>query len=250
MESSILSVNRDYYGDLHNMGHVFISYAHDPDHRNLESFGVIGDSATAMRDPAFYRWHAYVDDLFQQHKERLTPYTVPELTFQGIQVTNIQVQPSSGPANTFQTYWQQSDVDFSRGMDFVPRGNVFARFTHLQHTDFQWAVNITNNTGAQTNGMVRIFLAPRFDERGTQMLLRDQRLMMTEMDKFPAACEFSTSTKARSRFLFYFERNLCSEPRRQPDPPPLDGIQRDDSIRENVPQLGRESPWRRHHPGV
>lgn len=55
MESSSLSVNRDFYGDLHNMGHVFISYAHDPDHRHLESFGVIGDSSTAMRDPIFYR---------------------------------------------------------------------------------------------------------------------------------------------------------------------------------------------------
>lgn len=35
MESSLISRNRAYYGDLHNMGHVFISYAHDPDHRHL-----------------------------------------------------------------------------------------------------------------------------------------------------------------------------------------------------------------------
>lgn len=73
MESSILSVNRDLYGDLHNLGHVFLSYAHDPDHRHLESFGVIGDSSTAMRDPVFYRWHAFIDDLFQEHKQRLPP---------------------------------------------------------------------------------------------------------------------------------------------------------------------------------
>lgn len=71
MESSSISVNRDLYGDLHNLGHVFISYSHDPDHRHLESFGVMGDSATAMRDPIFYRWHAYIDDLFQEHKQRL-----------------------------------------------------------------------------------------------------------------------------------------------------------------------------------
>lgn len=190
MESSTISVNRDFYGDLHNMGHVFISYAHDPDHRNLESFGTIGDSATAMRDPAFYRWHAYVDDMFQQHKERLTPYTEQQLTFQGIRVSGIQVQPNNAAANTFQTFWQQSDVDLSRGMDFVPRGNVFARFTHLQHTDFQYQININNQTGSQASGMVRIFMSPRFDERGTAMLLRDQRLMMTEMDKFPVACKF------------------------------------------------------------
>lgn len=35
MESSILSPNSDYYGDLHNLGHVAICYAHDPDHRFL-----------------------------------------------------------------------------------------------------------------------------------------------------------------------------------------------------------------------
>lgn len=37
IESSILSPNRTFYGDMHNMGHVFISYIHDPDHRHLVS---------------------------------------------------------------------------------------------------------------------------------------------------------------------------------------------------------------------
>ena len=35
MESSSISINRDLYGNLHGMGHVFISYAHDPDNRHL-----------------------------------------------------------------------------------------------------------------------------------------------------------------------------------------------------------------------
>lgn len=127
MESSILSPNRQLYGDLHNMGHVFISYSHDPDHRNLETFGVMGDSATAMRDPVFYRWHAYVDDIFQEHKELLPAYNTQQLGHQGVSITAVIVQPESGPVGTFQTFWQQSDIDLSRGMDFVPRGNVFAR---------------------------------------------------------------------------------------------------------------------------
>ncbi|MCW3465916.1 hypothetical protein [Chitinophaga nivalis] len=29
--SNALSVNRDFYGDLHNFGHVAISYIHEPD---------------------------------------------------------------------------------------------------------------------------------------------------------------------------------------------------------------------------
>lgn len=133
MESSILSPNRQLYGDMHNMGHIFVSYAHDPDHRNLESFGVMGDSATAMRDPFFYRWHAYVDDIFQAHKESLPAYTLPQLEYRGITVTSVTVQPSSGATGTFQTFWQQSDVELSRGLDFLPRGNIFARYTSTLH---------------------------------------------------------------------------------------------------------------------
>lgn len=38
IESSSISPNRDFYGDLHNMGHVFLSYIHDPDHRHLVSY--------------------------------------------------------------------------------------------------------------------------------------------------------------------------------------------------------------------
>lgn len=35
MESSILSPNVNFYGDLHNMGHMSLSFIHDPDHRYL-----------------------------------------------------------------------------------------------------------------------------------------------------------------------------------------------------------------------
>ncbi|XP_067629385.1 phenoloxidase 2 [Eurosta solidaginis] len=184
IESSILSPNRSLYGDFHNMGHVFISYSHDPQHRHLESFGVMGDSATAMRDPVFYRWHAYIDDIFQEHKSRIPPYTLPELSYEGVFITGVQVSAEGGRPNVLNTFWQQSDVDLSRGMDFVPRGNVFARFTHLQHIPFTYTININNDGGAQRFGTVRIFLGPKTDERGQGMLFKDQRLMMIELDKF------------------------------------------------------------------
>lgn len=101
---------------------------HDPDQRYLESFAVMGDVTTAMRDPIFYRWHGYIDDLFQEHKTRLPQYTVQELGFPNVTVGEVTVQPQNGPVDTFQTFWRTSDVDLSRGMDFVPRGNVFAKY--------------------------------------------------------------------------------------------------------------------------
>lgn len=74
IQSTILSPNKDYYGDLCKMGHMFIAYCHDPDNRHLETYGVMGDPATTLRDPVFYRWHAYLLDLFQMHKKHLQPY--------------------------------------------------------------------------------------------------------------------------------------------------------------------------------
>lgn len=212
MESSIISPNRSLYGDFHNMGHVFISYSHDPDHRHLESFGVMGDSATAMRDPVFYRWHAYIDDIFQEHKIRLPPYTLPELGYDGISITGVQVSPEGGRSNVLQTFWQQSDIDLSRGMDFVPRGNVFARFTHLQHTPFTYTINVNNDSGAQRFGTVRIFLGPKTDERGQGMLFKDQRLLMIELDKFVVALNPGQNTIRRrsteSSVTIPFERTF------------------------------------------
>lgn len=183
IESSIISPNRAFYGDIHNYGHVFLSYIHDPDHRHLESFGVIGDSTTAMRDPIFYRWHAFIDDVFQQFKATLPRYSVNQLNYDGVTVTSCQVQSQNAPANVLSTFWQQSDVDLSRGMDFQPRGSVFVRFTHLQHQPFNYTINV-NNAGAARQGTCRIFIAPAVDERGNPWLFQDQRTLFIELDRF------------------------------------------------------------------
>lgn len=39
----------------------------------------MGDPATAMRDPVFYRWHAFVDDIFQEHKNLLPRYNTQQV---------------------------------------------------------------------------------------------------------------------------------------------------------------------------
>ncbi|XP_063705143.1 phenoloxidase 2-like [Culicoides brevitarsis] len=184
VESSSLSPNRQYYGTLHNEGHVIISFAHDPTNKHLESFGLINEPATAMRDPMFYRWHAFIDDIFQTYKEQLPPYTAEQLTWQNINVTAVEVQPRQGPKNTFQTFWNRSAVDFSRGLDFQPRGSVYVEFDHLNHTPFMYRIQVENRTRQTRLGMCRIFMAPKNDERNVGMLFRDQRVLMIEMDKF------------------------------------------------------------------
>ncbi|XP_045539351.1 phenoloxidase subunit 1 [Papilio machaon] len=218
MESSIISRNRVYYGDLHNMGHVFISYCHDPDHRNLEQFGVMGDSATAMRDPIFYRWHAYVDDLFTMYKSKLPPYGDDKLDFPGIRVSSISIESPAG-ANTFATQWEQSTVELSRGMDFTPRGSVLARFTHLQHDEFVYVIEVNNTLAQAATGTVRIFMAPTVDENGAPLSFEDQRRLMIELDKFTQPLNAGTNTIRRrsveSSVTIPYERTFRNQSNRQ-----------------------------------
>lgn len=47
-----------------------------------ERFGVMGDLATTMRDPLFYLWHNFIDDIFREFKSTLPRYTVAALDFQ------------------------------------------------------------------------------------------------------------------------------------------------------------------------
>lgn len=39
----------------------------------------MGEPATAMRDPIFYRFHAFVDDVFLEHKNTLPEYTLQQV---------------------------------------------------------------------------------------------------------------------------------------------------------------------------
>ncbi|KAI5703503.1 hypothetical protein M8J75_012530 [Diaphorina citri] len=184
LEASNLSINKDLYGELHNFGHLAIAYCHDPDNRYLESFGVMGDSTTAMRDPIFYRWHENINDIFMVYKNSLPPYSTDQLNYDQIRIKNVEVSAPGIPKNEFSTFWQQSDVNLSRGLDFAPRGRIYARFTHLQHAPFTIKINVENTSGKRRRGTVRIFLAPKFDERNSQFNFREQKGLFMELDRF------------------------------------------------------------------
>lgn len=185
LEPSDLNINPQLYGSLHGTGHDLIAYIHDPDARYKEDLGVMGDVATAMRDPIFYRWHCNIDNIFKKHKSLLRQYNEQELGFQGVRVDGVEAKIASAKSqpNTLITYWQKSDVDLAAGLDFGPNGNVFAHFTHLQNAPFEYNIKVTNS-GSARRGTVRIFLLPKTDERGAPLNLNDVRTLAIEMDRF------------------------------------------------------------------
>ncbi|GLH11231.1 Phenoloxidase 1 [Gryllus bimaculatus] len=218
LEASDLSINPNLYGNLHNVGHLLLGFIHDPDHRHLESFGVIGDSATAMRDPIFYRWHAFIDDLFQEHKNTLPRYTDRHLGYPGITIKSAELLTNGKQPNILNTFWQKSDLELSRGLDFLPQAQIFVRITHLQYTPFVYRIRV-QNSGKERMGTVRIFMAPHFDDRGLPMRLRQQRGLFIELDRFLVLLKSGDHTFIRnstqSSVTIPYERTFRNQDRNQ-----------------------------------
>ncbi|XP_072934537.1 phenoloxidase subunit 2-like [Epargyreus clarus] len=219
IESSILSPNRELYGNLHNLGHSFAGYMHDPENRYLEPFAVMASEATNMRDPIFYIWHAFIDDFFQRFKEssHVNRYLASELENPGVTITSVNIVSTGYDDNVLNTFWMQSDIDMSRGLDFSDRGPVYVRFTHLNHRPFSYDIKV-NNTGNAQRATVRIFMAPKFDERQMEWMLSEQRKMFIEMDRFVVRLKKGkntiTRTSEESELTIPFEqtfRNLRAE---------------------------------------
>nr|AAV91794.1 prophenoloxidase 5 [Aedes aegypti] len=186
MENSLLSPNIPHYGNIHSMLHSLIGFVHDPDNKYLEGVGVIGDIATSIRDPIFYRLHTFVDDLFEDYKKKLAPYTTKELGYPGVTIEDVSVQDVNGKAavNRLLTFWQRSQVDLGVGLDFGPTGHVLATFTHLQHAPFVYRINVMNDAQRVRRGTVRIFLAPIYNGSGEPLSFNQQRRYVIELDKF------------------------------------------------------------------
>nr|ACI46633.1 prophenoloxidase [Portunus trituberculatus] len=180
---SSLSLNYPFYGDLHNMGHVLIAAAHDPDNAHQENLGVMSETATAMRDPVFYRWHKYIDDIFQEYKLTQPPYTAEELSLSSVEVVSVAVE-SQSQKNQLITGWSTRDFEASRGLDFKPDKPVIMRLTHLNHHPFVYNIEVINSGSLPKEVTVRIFMAPKLNERGAEMNFMEQRLLWAEMDRF------------------------------------------------------------------
>lgn len=63
----------DVYPGIHNFGHNFISNLSEPN-GDGDRVGVMASTRTAIRDPAFWRWHKAIDDVSFAWQETQDPY--------------------------------------------------------------------------------------------------------------------------------------------------------------------------------
>ncbi|KAJ8678886.1 hypothetical protein QAD02_014673 [Eretmocerus hayati] len=191
VEASILSPNSAYYGSLHVNLHLAIAYIHDPQNKHLQTPGVLSDPTTAMRDPIFYKLHAFVDDILYEHKNTLTPYDLRTLSYPGMQLLHLEVCSYAdklgifgAEPNKLYTFMENTDIDLSRGLDFASNGPVLVRITHLNHSEFQYRLTVRNGTGRKTEAIVRLFMAPTQDLDKVDLRFAQQKNLMIGMDTF------------------------------------------------------------------
>nr|CCA94916.1 hemocyanin subunit b [Euphrynichus bacillifer] len=182
IESSHDSVNKAYYGSIHNWGHVLMASVNDPDGRYKVNPGVMSDTATSLRDPIFYRWHRFIDDMFQEFKKSLHSYTKDELEFHGVEVKSVSVKAST--TNTITTVMKENSLRTSHAFYFGRTGDMGVKYKHLDHEPFKYKIEVIDQGTKTRHATVRIFLGPKYDELGNEIPPNELRHLMIELDKF------------------------------------------------------------------
>jgi tyrosinase len=202
-----------YYGNYHGMGHIMSALINGPtrppgpDNKP----GVIVDTATAIRDPLFWRWHKHIDNLYFAWQERQPPYDFADGPYLRMRKTLSPAKPPvanstdlilsfldtipKGDQLDLQAFGERTfggshwDEDFAKG-DITTEHleTAMAHRTirlsdgtemeveHLVHREFVYFFRLENLVRRHTTVALRVFLVPKD--------LAEDRRAWIEMDKF------------------------------------------------------------------
>jgi tyrosinase len=203
------------FGWLHGYGHMLaatiVTDLSDP---NKPLFGVMADTATAIRDPFFYRWHRHVDDYYAKWQEQQSPdpfitHRPPRVTIEkgsshdspaiilafnddiGANVpgfdgaafgrSNYSGSARNGTTDTLETKMCVRTLVDHDGNPITGADGKPIELTYLDQRPFSYFIRVTNDDAAAQDVTVRIFLAA--------VELADDRRSWIEMDKFTQRLE-------------------------------------------------------------
>lgn len=185
VESSLDSINRKFYGNIHNYAHVIASRIADPDEKYGEDNGVMYDVATSARDPLFYSWHKFINSLFAEHKDMLPAYTHDELEWKDVVVNSLSVKgKEETKENILTTFYKYRTFPLPTGFTFNKDKKVEIENRYLDHEQFEYKLDITNNAGGDKKAIIRLYLAPVHHNDGTEYTLEEKKDGIIELDTF------------------------------------------------------------------
>merc|ERR1719370_325515 len=181
IESSSYSVNKYYYGALHNTAHIVLGRQGDPHGKFKQPPGVMEHFETATRDPSFFRLHKYMNNIFKEFKDRLSPYTYDELNFEGVTISDVHIEGS------LETYFEDFEFSLLNAVDDteeIADVDISAVVKRLNHKPFSFVLNVQNDNAEQVDASGRLYLCPRRDNNGVGYHPNVGRWGCIEMDKF------------------------------------------------------------------
>nr|CAD7257557.1 unnamed protein product [Timema shepardi] len=171
--------------------------------------GVMEHFETATRDPAFFRLHKHIDNLFKLHKDLLPPYSKDELDFPGVKIEAVKVvgMSKASTANTLVTYFDESHIDLGNCVEGTDKVDVDIKavVSRLNHEPFKYVITVHSNK--KVTGVVRMFLAPKYDWFGQEIPFRDARWSVIELDRFPVKPVELNTTSALANYATEVDSN-------------------------------------------
>merc|ERR1712142_995035 len=181
IESSEYSPNSYYYGALHNTAHIVLGRQGDPHGKFKQPPGVMEHFETATRDPAFFRLHKYMNNIFKEFKDRLPPYTYDELNFEGVTISDVHIEGS------LETYFEDFEFSLLNAVDDteeIADVDISAVVKRLNHKPFAFVLTVNNDNEKEVDASGRLYLCPRRDNNGVPFHPNVGRWGCIEMDKF------------------------------------------------------------------
>jgi tyrosinase len=177
------------YGNFHGLGHVLIALSEAPNEP-----GVMIDTATAIMDPIFYRWHRHIDDQLFRWQEKQQPQDfsdAPPVTAGRPLLVFSDTLPSGSRSGAALQTWARQKFGGAKFDDafetsdlvtnqletgFRTRTSPAGSLDYLDHRDFLYVLRMQNMRAQATDVTVRVFIRPKAP--------RMNRRNWIEMDKF------------------------------------------------------------------
>ncbi|XP_045601340.1 hemocyanin A chain-like [Procambarus clarkii] len=178
IESSTYTTNAAYYGALHNQAHRILGAQSDPKRKFNMPPGVMEHFETATRDPAFFRLHKYMDNIFKEHKDSLPPYTAEDLLYSNVKITGVEVSELS-------TFFEDFEFDLSNALDSTENVNEVSVKTHISRLNHKpFSLNIHAQAEHDDKVTVRVYISPKQDENHITLDIDESRWGAILLDTF------------------------------------------------------------------
>ncbi|KAG5889584.1 hypothetical protein JTB14_010216 [Gonioctena quinquepunctata] len=181
IEGNIDSPNLHAYGPIWHFARHLLGYSTQQLDQNEVVPSALEHFETTLRDPVFYQLlHKLVIIPFQMYLSRLPAYTKGELIFNGVEVTDVEMDPLVTYNEVFYSILKNSV--FYKPHEAHGDFHVRVRQLRLNHIPFEYKIHVKSDKSQKV--LIKIFMGPKYDRDGRPIHLRDNRLHFVDIDSF------------------------------------------------------------------